>query len=440
MDAERGILALMGSGETSPTMVTLHRELAVPLGHDPEAGALILETPYGFQVNRDDISARARDYFQRSVGLITSVVSDADRLTSVAAGQDLVRDQVRKAAWVFSGPGSPSYALGRWHEQGLGPVLAERVRRGHGVTVMASAAACTVGLAALPVYEVYKAGHPPAWLEGLDLLGAVGLPVAVIPHYDNAEGGTHDTRFCYLGETRLTALEAELPDGSAVMGIDEHTAVVIDLAARVARVWGKGVMTVRRRGVSTPVPAGTVLPLDQLRDLLAGRAPSAVSVPRQSAAGHGGVPAEAGGAATLQEEASEAEARFEAARSARDAGRMAEAVLDLEEAINRWAADTEEDEGGQQWARTILRGMIRRLALPAQQGMAEPERTLGRVLGPLLDLRRELRTRGAYDLADQLRESLAAGGVQVRDDAGRSRWQLLPPASERPAGSGPPVL
>ena len=33
--------------------------------------------------------------------------------------------------------------------------------------------------------------------------GATGLPAVVVPHYDNAEGGHHDTRFCYLGERRL---------------------------------------------------------------------------------------------------------------------------------------------------------------------------------------------------------------------------------------------
>ncbi|WP_433888473.1 hypothetical protein [Streptomyces sp. CA-111067] len=440
MEARHGILALMGSGETSPTMVTLHRELATSSGLGPDAGAVILETPYGFQVNRDDISARARQYFQRSVGLATAVVPDEVRLTSVEADRDRLRDQVRTAGWVFSGPGSPSYALGRWRDQGLGQVLVDRVRRGYGVTVMASAAACTVGLAALPVYEVYKAGHPPAWLDGLDLLGVLGLAVAVIPHYDNAEGGTHDTRFCYLGETRLAVLEEELPGGSAVLGIDEHTAVVIDLADRVARVWGKGVMTVRRHGVSTEVPAGSVLPLDALRGLLAGTVTSGSTVPRQSAAGPDDAPAETGGPATLQETASAAETRFATARAAGDAERMVEAVLDLEDAITQWGADTEEDEGGQQWARTILRGMLRQLAQPARQGMVEPERTLGRVLDPLLDLRRELRVQGAYELADRLRASLAAGGVQLRDDARGSRWRLLPVEPEQSSGSGSRLL
>ena len=77
---------------------------------------------------------------------------------------------------------------------------------------MASAAALTLGVATIPVYEIYKVGEDPHWLEGLDLLGpATGLRAAVVPHYDNAEGGNHDTRFCYMGERRLQALEAALP-------------------------------------------------------------------------------------------------------------------------------------------------------------------------------------------------------------------------------------
>ncbi|MFJ1596484.1 hypothetical protein [Streptomyces sp. NPDC088261] len=428
MDAARGILALMGSGETSPTMVTLHRELAAHLGRDPDA--VILETPYGFQVNRDDISSRAREYFRRSVGLTTVVAPDTK--TDV----DGVRDQLRRADWVFSGPGSPSYALGRWHTQRVGEILHERVRRGHGVTVMASAAACTVGFAALPVYEVYKAGHPPVWLDGLDLTGALGLRVAVIPHYDNTEGGTHDTRFCYLGEPRLAALERELPDDSAVLGIDEHTAVLVDLDTSLARVWGRGLLTVRRRGVSIPFQAGTVLSLEQLRDLVSGktRAPTAIPAPRGAAADEPGPSPTSDSPATLQEAVSASEARFDSALAARDAEAMVAAILDLEAVIAAWGADTEEDQGGE-WARTVLRGMIRQCARPSQRGMDEPLATLERIVGPLLDLRGHLRSRGAYEVADRLRDALAAGGVHVHDAPGDSAWRLAPTGEEAPAPS-----
>ncbi|WP_367125564.1 hypothetical protein [Streptomyces phytohabitans] len=429
MDAERGLLALMGSGETSPTMVTLHRELVAHL--EPEPGAVVLETPYAFQVNRDDISSRARDYFRRSVGLVTSVAPEAADATW--GDSDGVRDRVRRAAWVFSGPGSPSYALERWAARGMDEVLVERVRRGYGVTVMASAAACTTGFAALPVYEVYKAGHAPAWLDGLDMFGALGLPVAVIPHYDNAEGGTHDTRFCYLGEPRLSALEKELPAESAVLGIDEHTALIIDLDSSAARVWGRGVLTVRRRGVSTLIPAGTSFTLDVLRGLVSGEEGAHTARPQPGSADPSLVEQPAGDApATLEEVVNDLEGRFDAAREKRDARRMTEFVLALEAAIAEWGADMEEDQGGGEWARTVLRGLVRQLTAPAQQGMLEPERSLGRVLAPLLEYRRRLRAQGAYGQADELRDVLARGGVEVRDTGGAGLW-LLSDAPPRPS-------
>jgi hypothetical protein len=49
-------------------------------------------------------------------------------------------------------------------------------------------------------------------------------PIGLIPHYDIAEGGTHDTRYCYMDERRLPTLEAQLADNTAILGVDEHTA------------------------------------------------------------------------------------------------------------------------------------------------------------------------------------------------------------------------
>jgi hypothetical protein len=62
------VLAIMGSGETSPTMVTIHKDLTTRLVNGPHS-AVLLDTPYAFQENASDISARTQAYFARSVGL-----------------------------------------------------------------------------------------------------------------------------------------------------------------------------------------------------------------------------------------------------------------------------------------------------------------------------------------------------------------------------------
>ena len=69
------VLAIMGSGETSPTMVAVHKALVARLGTG--RAAVLLEAPYGFQENAADVSARAQAYFARSVGLAVTVLADA---------------------------------------------------------------------------------------------------------------------------------------------------------------------------------------------------------------------------------------------------------------------------------------------------------------------------------------------------------------------------
>src|SRR5581483_6801580 len=130
--------------------------------------------------------------------------------------------QLRTARYVFAGPGSPTYALRQWSSTSIPGLLADKLARG-GCVCFASAAALTLGVATVPVYEIYKVGEAPQWLDGLDLLSATGLRAAAIPNYNNAEGGNHDTRFCYLGERRLRRIEPELPESAFVFGVDEHT-------------------------------------------------------------------------------------------------------------------------------------------------------------------------------------------------------------------------
>ena len=62
------LLAIMGSGETAPTMAKVHRLLLGRSGPQP-VPAVMLDTPYGFQENADEITARALEYFRENVGM-----------------------------------------------------------------------------------------------------------------------------------------------------------------------------------------------------------------------------------------------------------------------------------------------------------------------------------------------------------------------------------
>ncbi|NBE85300.1 cysteine--tRNA ligase [Micromonospora rubida] len=417
---ECGLLAIMGSGETSPTMVSVHRAVVDQLPSD-RPNAVLIETPYGFQENVADISARAQNYFHHSVGLRVSVAPGMRGRASAGTDADRGLAMVQTSDWIFSGPGSPSYALDHWHRQPFAAALAERIRHPRGAVVLASAAAATMGCLAVPVYEIYKVGAAPHWREGLNLLACLDLQVVVIPHYDNTEGGTHDTRYSYLGEHRLSILERELPADAAILGVDEHTAVIVDLLSGSVEITGRGGLTVRRVGRSRVLPAGATLSLAELRALT--RSDRLVStrvdgVPTQ--------PSRVAQAATLPELTLQCERRFELARLAGAADDMVQAVLDLEETIDVWAADTEEDEGTSQ-ARAVLRSLIVRLGHAAATGLRDPHDLLRPLVEPLLGLRERLRTEQAYQAADGIRAALTAVGVIINDTRSGTRWTVAAP-------------
>ena len=234
------ILMLMGSGETSPTMVKFHREIFARL---PKAAkAVILDTPFGFQGNADDIAQKAIEYFKTSIGATVGLASMRDAARASSLQLEAFANQLRDADYVFAGPGSPTYALRQWSDLPFASILAEKLTGG-GVVAFSSAAVLTLGRHTIPVYEIYKVGEPVELRDGLDVLSAVGLKVLVIPHFNNAEGQNHDTRFCYMGRERLDTLISQLDEGCSVIGIDEHTGIMIDLDAETVRFVGLGTVT-----------------------------------------------------------------------------------------------------------------------------------------------------------------------------------------------------
>ena len=415
-------LVVMGSGETAPTLVPVHREIfAATEQATGSVRAALVDTPFGFQMNADELVSRTLTYFAQSVGRTVEVAAWRSREAPVVEREQALA-LLQQATWAFSGPGSPSYALRQWLGTPVPDALAEVVERG-GTLVLGSAAAVTTGSHAIPVYEIYKAGEPPRWLEGLDLLHRLtGLRAAVVPHYDNAEGGTHDTRFCYLGEQRLALLEGELPDDVGVLGVDEHTAVWFDPAARTARVLGRGGLTVRRRGRSEVFASGTVVPLDELDALLRGTQVVAAAVAPDAPAVTEGLAPQAE-ETSLRSAADNARRDFDAALESRDVDGCVRAVLELEQAIEDWSTDMLQSDD-HDVARRTLRSLVVRLGELATDGARDPRDVVGPYVETLLDLRTAARERSDYATSDLVRDRLVAAGVEVRDTADGTQWSL----------------
>jgi len=417
------ILTIMGSGETAPTMVTTHRMLAAKL--PKPARATLLDTPYGFQENAPELATKAVEYFKTSINIALDVAGltqmiGADAL-AVERGLQLVAD----AQYVFAGPGSPTYALRQWAGTPLAGLLTKKLRDG-GIVTFASAAALTLGRFTLPVYEIYKVGEEPRWLEGLNILGEVGINAALIPHYNNAEGGHHDTRFCYMGERRLAMLERELPDDVYVLGVDEHTGVVIDIDAQTATVVGKGVLTLRVKGMSTEIASGEVMSIDRLRDPFTSTKSVAGSAAQSNSAGDDATDKSAATEvvafdSNLRQATDRLNDAFAQAITAGDADAAARAALDLDEAITGWSIDTLQSDDAD-YARSVLRSMITRLAGAATGGLRDPREVVGPFVQVLLDLRLQVRADKRFDLSDMIRDRLAEISVEVRDTPQGAEW------------------
>lgn len=383
-----GRLVLMGSGEMAPGLVATHRAAMAAAGAESIA---ILDTPYGFQENADQLTGKILDFFDLSLGRRGEVAS----LRLPGAGTlevETMLSTVRRSRYVFSGPGAPTHALRVWSGTGITDALAE-VILGGGAVCFASAAALCLGTRTMPVYQIYKVGDPPHWHRGLGVTDRLGLRMAIVPHWNNREGGTHDTSRCYIGLRRLREMARHLDHG--ILGIDEHTAITLDFSTGRATVTGVG-------GVSVIGPHGTHLGEDEprvesgegidIRELgrLLGTGDPPVSVP------------DAGRESTRD---------FRAAMDESDAPGVVAALLEFEAAspAGRGAA---------------FRSALVELVGPLERGFRPRAEEVGPFVDLLLETREWLRRDGRYDEADRIRDMLSALGVAVEDHAGGATWGL----------------
>ncbi len=242
-------VVLFGSGETSPTGRFIHEQLFQEIGAPVHVA--ILETPAGFEPNSALVAGKIKEFMELHLQNFHPevVIIPARKKGSPFSPDDPnIVTPLLFADYIFLGPGSPTYSVRQLSATLAYQYLVDANRRGT-VLSLASAAAIAFGAYALPVYEIYKVGTDLHWVRGLDFFGQWGLELAIVTHWNNAEGGQElDTSCCYMGVERMAALWKLLPDPATLLGIDEHTAVVLDGQRRTGAVMGKkGTATIRSK-------------------------------------------------------------------------------------------------------------------------------------------------------------------------------------------------
>jgi hypothetical protein len=399
-------------------MTSVHQDLFAQVSQ-PLLNAILLDTPFGFQENADELTTRIATYFRERVGSEITLASfrHSGKATVLEVEQFLAA--VDGANYVFAGPGSPTYALRHWRDHGVRDRLVYKVTQG-GCLAFASAAAIGLGAYALPVYEIYKVGDDPSWAEGLDVLGEIGVRCAIIPHYNNREGGSHDTRYCYMGESHLRALESMLPDDVLILGVDEYTACIIDVDAQTVTVRGPGGVTVRRRGMERRWERAT-FPLSELQDSQSPH-PTLPHRGRENGVARGkGMASED---APMHEQTLGWGASGRDALARHDVEGLVAAILEMESVLDEWRADlggTNERDRGRAEMRQLIIHLGELVRGGAQAGMREQ---LEPLVDVLLSLRGAARRERRFHDADRLRDILAQCGVEVEDTPAGTCWTL----------------
>ncbi len=278
MVSERaGLVVLLGSGETSASGRRAFDWLMSRI--DRPIHVAILETPAGFQPNSDLVAGKVADFLRERLQNYrpeVTVIPARRRGTDLSPDDPAVVAPLLRANVLFMGPGSPTYTVRQLQGSLAWQTLLLRHRQGAAV-VLASAATIAAGTWALPVYEIYKAGEDLHWQPGLDLFAACGLALVFVPHWDNKEGGAElDTSRCFMGQERFARLRALLNPAVTVVGIDEHTALVLDLAAQEFQVIGRGGVTVQRGGTARRFAPGVSFPFQELGECHYAEAPPAL--------------------------------------------------------------------------------------------------------------------------------------------------------------------
>ena len=260
-----GCIAFLGSGETSLAGGRIFESLArlIP----PPLRIAVMETTAGFELNSPQVAGRVADFLQtrlQNYNPTIDLISARKKGTKFSPDNPEILKPLLSANLIFMGPGSPSYAVRQLKGSLAWDIIRARHRLG-ATLVFASAATISVGAWALPVYEVYKVGEDVHTKRGLDLFADYGMNLSFVPHWNNADGGIDlDTSRCFFGIERFEQWRSLLPAENIVVGLDEHSGVILDFEAGCCEVSGVSSVSALKSDDMKIHPAGAKFPLSEL--------------------------------------------------------------------------------------------------------------------------------------------------------------------------------
>jgi cyanophycinase len=205
----RGRLILAGSGEFTPAMDGLDREILAGIGK-PRARVAVVPTASGLEDTPETWAALGKTHF---------VPLGADVVPVMVLRRDDARDQrwidaLRDVDWIYFSGGSPQHAINVLGGTPFWDAVLRQHRSG-AVLAGSSAGAMMLGEKSYAPDDFDAAGLPQrvSIRDGLGVLGGH----FVVPHFD---------LLSQLPPERVHAWVAAWPEGFRGIGIDEDTAVI----------------------------------------------------------------------------------------------------------------------------------------------------------------------------------------------------------------------
>ena len=237
-----GSILFLGSGETASAGRILHEQLFQKVSKK-KINVAVLETPAGFEPNSEQVASEVSDFFTEKLQNYhpdVKIIPARRRDGNFSTNSEEIISDIKSADHIYLGAGSPTYLVKHLEDTLALQALHNQHKKGSSIC-LTSASSIAFGKWTLPVYEIFKVGLDLYWQDGLDFFSRFNLDLSVIPHWNNNDGGKKiDTSRCYLGKERVDKLLKMLPDESVVLGLDEHTGLLLDFSHKAVSVVGKG--------------------------------------------------------------------------------------------------------------------------------------------------------------------------------------------------------
>jgi hypothetical protein len=260
-----GRIAFLGSGETSLAGGRIFESLA-RLISEPLRIA-VMETTAGFELNSFQVAGKVGEFLRTRLQNYDPTVDiiPARKLgTQFSPDNPEILKSLLQANMIFMGPGSPSFAVRQLKGTLAWDIIRARHRLG-ATLIFASAATISVGAWTLPVYEIYKVGEDVHTKPGLDLFADYGMNISFVPHWNNADGGIDlDTSRCFVGIERFDQWRKLLPTDNILVGLDEHSGIIVDFDKATCEVSGVSSITVLKQKSMEMYPPGANFALGEL--------------------------------------------------------------------------------------------------------------------------------------------------------------------------------